>query len=106
VTVKAGQRLQVVTDDGSRPYTTNVAWGADAARTVDGLLAEPFGNWHVASTTGTVQLRVTKRGAAQVHRAAAPAPGTGGTPGAAGAADGGRAHDRAPAHLLDAGDPR
>ena len=92
VTVKAGQRLQVVADDGSRPYTSNVAWGAEAARTVDALLAEPFGNWHVASTTGTLQLRVTKRGEAQVHRSAQAA-----------VAD--LAHDRAATHLLDAGDP-
>jgi SAM-dependent methyltransferase len=34
---------------------------------VAGLLAEPFGNWHVETATQVVQLRVTKKGAASVH---------------------------------------
>ena len=94
ITIKAGQRLQVVRDDGARPHTQNVAWGAASESTVDALLAEPFGNWHVVSTTGTIQLRVTKRGEAQLHRAPTPP------------AEAARvAHDRAPEHLLDPGDP-
>ena len=93
VTLKGGAHLQIVTDDGSRPYTRNVALGAEAAAAVDALLAEPFGNWHVETTTATVQVRVTKKGDAQVHRAAAaaaPAP---------------QQHDRAKQWLLDPGDP-
>ncbi len=93
VTVKAGGQLQVTENDGSRPHTRNVAWGADAEQSVDRLLAEPFGNWYVETADAVVQVRVTKRGDAQVHRAAAvagPAP------------DG---HDRAAVHLLDPGDP-
>jgi SAM-dependent methyltransferase len=93
VDLKAGSRLQVVSSDGARPYTRNVAWGADAASLVDSLLAEPFGNWHVETTAQTLQLRVTKQGEAQVHRTAGAAPTV-----AAG-------HDRAPEHLLDPGDP-
>jgi SAM-dependent methyltransferase len=93
VALKAGPHLQIVTDDGSRPYTRNVAPGQEAAAAVDALLAEPFGNWHVETASTTVQVRVTKKGDAQVHRAAAqPAPAE-------------RAHDRAKQWLLDPGDP-
>jgi SAM-dependent methyltransferase len=93
VALKAGDRLQVVTDDGQRPTTTNVDWGAEAGATLDELLAEPFGNWHVETQAQTLQVRVTKKGLAQVHRAAPSAPTDG------------RAHDRAKRHLLDPGDP-
>ncbi|ASW57408.1 SAM-dependent methyltransferase [Plantactinospora sp. KBS50] len=93
VTIKAGPRLQIATFDGARPHTRNVA-GAEADAAVDALLAEPFGNWHVETATATLQVRITKKGAAQVHRAAAdrvPAPVAG--------------HDRVKEHLLDPGDP-
>ncbi|MEU8655613.1 class I SAM-dependent methyltransferase [Actinoplanes philippinensis] len=93
VTLKQGRKLQIVTDDGSRPYTRNVD-GAEAAAAVDALLAEPFGNWHVETDAATVQVRVTKKGDAQVHRAAAVAAPS--TP---------AAHDRAKQWLLDPGDP-
>jgi SAM-dependent methyltransferase len=69
VVIKAGPRLQVVTSDGVRPYTRNIAWD-DASAAVDALLSEPFGNWHVETTTVRLQLRVTKKGAALVHRSA------------------------------------
>ncbi len=94
VTIKAGPRLQVSTSDGARPYTRNVAPGAEADAAVDALLAEPFGNWHVETADTTLQLRVTKSGEAQVHRAATsrPAPEPGG-------------HDRTKDWLLDPGDP-
>jgi SAM-dependent methyltransferase len=113
VSLKAGRQLQVITDDGARPHTRNVAWGQAAEEVVDQLLAEPFGNWYVESTDGVLQLRVTKRGEAQVHRAAPvagpAAAATGGVavPGAA-APDAGPAaapHDRPASHLLDPGDP-
>jgi SAM-dependent methyltransferase len=94
VDLKDGRRLQVVTDGGDGPRTRNEAYGAagaGAAAAVDALLAEPFGNWHVQTTTETVQLRVTKKGAAQVHReVAANAQHTD--------------HDRAKPHLIDPGD--
>jgi len=93
VALKAGPHLQIVTDDGSRPFTRNVAPGAEAESAVDALLAEPFGNWHVETTTATVQVRITKKGDAQVHRGAAPES----TPEAG--------HDRAKQWLLDPGDP-
>jgi SAM-dependent methyltransferase len=92
VALKQGGRLQVATFDGSRPATRNVPWGPDAEAAVDALLAEPFGNWHVETASGTVQLRVTKKGEAAVHRSGAVAPVS-------------LAHDRPPAHLIDPGDP-
>jgi SAM-dependent methyltransferase len=96
VALKAGPKLQIVTDDGSRPYTRNVTPGAEAAAAVDALLAEPFGNWHVETPAVTLQIRVTKKGDAQVHRAASR------TLPADGDAEG---HDRAKQWLLDPGDP-
>ena len=93
VTLKGGARLQIVTDDGARPYTRNVEPGPEAAAAVDALLAEPFGNWHVETATTTVQVRVTKKGDAQVHRAAAVEPAVA------------QGHDRAKQWLLDPGDP-
>jgi SAM-dependent methyltransferase len=102
VDLKTGRHLQIVTHDGARPATRNVTPGTPAAEAaVDELLAEPYGNWHVESTTATVQLRVTKRGEAQVHRAA-PLASTG-EPGRESNAT--SAHDRPAAHLLDPGDP-
>ncbi|MGN9776188.1 class I SAM-dependent methyltransferase [Micromonospora sp. H33] len=95
VTLKAGPRLQIATSDGSRPYTRNVAPGAEADAAVDALLAEPFGNWHVETGRTTLQLRVTKSGEAQVHRAATARPTTAEPAG----------HDRAKDYLLDPGDP-
>ncbi|MCL7459119.1 SAM-dependent methyltransferase [Micromonospora sp. MSM11] len=94
VALKAGARLQISTSDGSRPYTRNVAPGPEADAAVDALLAEPFGNWHVETADATLQLRVTKSGEAQVHRAAASRPA---------AEPGG--HDRTKEYLLDPGDP-
>ena len=94
VDLKAGRRLQVVTTDGRTPTTRNHVPGADAETAVDALLAEPFGNWHVETADRVVQLRVTKKGEAQVHTArtsrrdVAPA-----------------GHDRVKERLLDPADP-
>jgi SAM-dependent methyltransferase len=96
VALKAGPKLQIVTDDGTRPYTRNVTPGAEAAAAVDALLAEPFGNWHVETPAVTLQVRVTKKGDAQVHRAASR------TLPAAADVEG---HDRPKQWLLDPGDP-
>jgi SAM-dependent methyltransferase len=102
VSLKTGRQLQVISDDGVRPYTRNVAWG-EAEELIDRLLAEPFGNWYVESADGVLQLRVTKRGEAQVHRGA---PVAGPAPvGPAAAGPPAAAHDRPASHLLDPGDP-
>jgi SAM-dependent methyltransferase len=94
VALKAGARVQVMTNDGSRPAVRNVEPGDALAAEVDGLLAEPFGNWRVETVGEVVQVRVTKRGEAQVHVAAkapsGPMPVT---------------HDVAPAHLIPPDDP-
>jgi SAM-dependent methyltransferase len=90
--LKTGRHLQVVTYDERAATTTNHPYGEAAATAVDALLAEPYGNWHVQTTDQTVQLRVTKKGAAQVHRATA-------------AAEQRTEHDRARRHLIDPGDP-
>ena len=66
VDLKAGRHLQITTYDDTQAHTANHA--ADAARdAVDDLLDEPFGNWHVETTTQTHQLRVTKKLEAVVH---------------------------------------
>ena len=93
VDLKGGRHLQVVTTDGLRPTTRNLT-GAAAEEEVDRLLAEPFGNWYLETVDRVIQLRVTKRGEAQVHesrtsrRAVLPS-----------------AHDRVKQHLLDPDDP-
>jgi SAM-dependent methyltransferase len=96
VALKAGSQLQVTENDGARPYIRNVAWGPAAEESVDRLLAEPFGTWYVETATGVLQLRVTKRGEAQVHRAG---------PAVAPTAPVRDEHDRPASHLLDPGDP-
>jgi SAM-dependent methyltransferase len=103
VIVRGTERLQIVTNDGARPYTRNVVPGAEAGAAVDALLAEPFGNWHVETAARVLQLRVTKRGEAQVHRAAGPSAVA--ATAAAGVGAGVAAHDRPKEHLLDPGDP-
>jgi SAM-dependent methyltransferase len=92
VDVRAGRRLQVVRYDEQQAHTANVGL-ADASALVDELLALPFGNWHVETVDETVQLRVTKKGAAQVHRA-------GGV-----RREQRTGHDRAKPRLLDPADP-
>ena len=95
VSVKAGRRLQIVTDDGTRPTTRNVAWDAEATSAVDELIAEPFGNWHIETADQILQLRVTKRGEAQVHR----------TPAGPRDRDESHTHDRQREHLIAPDDP-
>jgi SAM-dependent methyltransferase len=92
VDLKTGRHLQLITTDGPRPSTQNLPFGPAAADLVDDLLREPFGNWHVETTETTLQLRVTKRGDAQVHRGAP----------VQGVASG---HDRPKEHLLAPDDP-
>ncbi len=101
VDLKAGRRLQVVAYDERQAHTVNHEPGTAAAAAVDVLLDEPFGNWHVETTTETHQLRVTKKREAMVHTAAAATDG-GGT----GSSGGPRApHDRVKQRLLPEDDP-
>jgi SAM-dependent methyltransferase len=92
VDLKSGRRLQIVTHGGGAPVTRNEDYGPAADKAVDELLADSFGNWHVQTTTETLQLRVTKKGKAQLHRAPnVDSQHTG--------------HDREKPHLIDPGDP-
>jgi SAM-dependent methyltransferase len=93
VDLKKGRHLQVVTHDGRQATTRNTPYGA-AGAVVDALLAEPFGNWHVETVDETLQLRVTKKGAAQVHRTATSRRDVAV-----------RSHDRTRQHLLAPDDP-
>ena len=70
VDLKAGRRLQVTAYDETQAHTSNHEPGPDARDAVDALLDEPFGNWHVETTTETHQLRVTKKLEAMVHTTA------------------------------------
>ncbi len=67
VDLKAGRHLQVTSYDETQAHTANVAVGREAETAVDELLDEPFGNWHVDTTTQGHQLRVTKKLDAIVH---------------------------------------
>ena len=101
VDLKTGRRLQVTAYDQRQAHTSNEEYGLGASAAVDLLLAEPFGNWHVETTGGTLQLRVTKRGQAQVHRSAVADP----TIEAGPPAHLVRGHDRVKSRLLDPSDP-
>lgn len=93
VELKSGRRLQVVRHSERQATTHNVD-PSQAAGVVESLLAEPFGNWHVETRTTTLQLRVTKKGEAQVHRVAATEPRDVGPP----------THDRVKPRLIDPDD--
>ena len=71
MTLKSGPHLQIVTDDGTRPLTRNAAPGAEAAAAIDELLAEPFGNWHVETTTAPCSYASPRRA---TPRSTAPPP--------------------------------
>jgi SAM-dependent methyltransferase len=92
VELRAGRRLQVVRYNDRQAFTDNVE-PEQAAAAVQELLEQPYGNWHVETTDGTTQLRVTKNGEAQVHRSARPA-----------AVEAVRSHDRTKVRLLDPND--
>jgi hypothetical protein len=67
VDLKAGRHLQVTAYDDRQAHTSNHQAGDQARQEVDALLDEPFGNWHVETTTEVHQVRVTKRLEAVVH---------------------------------------
>lgn len=62
VQVRGGAHLQIVSYDERQSFTNNFSWGVDADKAVADLVAEPFGHWHVASTSGEMGFRVTKGG--------------------------------------------
>lgn len=94
VELKAGRRLQVVTFDERQAHTANHdAESAPAA--VDALLDQGFGNWHLETADSVMQVRITKKGDAQVHRA----------PRVDAVEEVPAAHDRAKPRLLDVEHP-
>jgi SAM-dependent methyltransferase len=94
VDLKAGRHLQVAAYDDTQAHTSNHALGEPAQEAVDELLGEPFANWHVDTTTQSLQLRVTKKHEAVVHVREREA-----------VADADRGHDRAKQRLLPEDDP-
>jgi len=64
VDLKAGRHLQLTAYDETQAHVSN---HLDAGEVLDRLLAEPYANWHVETTTQTHQLRVTKKGEALLH---------------------------------------
>ena len=97
VRLKSGAHLQFTARTGPVVRIRNVP-AAEAAGAVDELLAAPYGNLHVETAGEVLQLRVTKKGEAQVHRSAR------GEQPAADAA-GPQVHDRARQRLVDPDDP-
>ena len=95
VDLKAGRHLQVTAYDETQAHTANHAVGDAARDAVDDLLDEPFGNWHVETTTADHQLRVTKKLEAVVHTADREPTQV----------DADREHDRDKARLLAEDDP-
>nr|WP_179665772.1 methyltransferase [Nocardioides panaciterrulae] len=100
VDLKAGLHLQVTAYDATQAHTSNHPAGDEARTAVDDLLDQPFGNWHVETTTQSHQLRVTKKLEAVVHTTDRDP--TGSTT-ADGAVD--RSHDKAKRRLLPEDDP-
>ena len=105
VDLKTGRHLQIVTYDERAARTRNETYDVAAAAAVDDLLGQPFGNWHVETTSETLQLRVTKKGAAQLHRASTAARSTSVEDDTSGHRRQETAHDRSRQHLIDPGDP-
>ncbi|QZY30732.1 SAM-dependent methyltransferase [Nocardioides coralli] len=94
VDLKAGRHLQLTAYDDTQAHTSNHPLGEPAARAVDDLLGQPFGNWHVDTVTASHQVRVTKKGDAHVH-----------TRSRAEVVVADREHDREKRRLLPEGDP-
>ena len=94
VDLKAGRHLQATSYDETQAHTANHRSGQEAEQAVEAFLAEPFGNWHVESTTHTHQARITKKGELLLHSRARPE---------SVAVD--RDHDRDKARLLAPDDP-
>jgi SAM-dependent methyltransferase len=68
VDLKAARHLQLTGYDERQAHTRNAGSGPETDKLVDELLAEPYGNWHVETTTETLRLRYTKKGKLLLHR--------------------------------------
>jgi SAM-dependent methyltransferase len=94
VDLKVGRRLQVTAYDDTQAHTANHEPGDPARTAVDALLDEPFGNWHVETTTQSHAVRVTKKLEAMLHSTERAVP-----------VEVGRGHDRDKDRLLPEDDP-
>jgi SAM-dependent methyltransferase len=92
VDLSGGRHLQITTYDEAQAHTHNHRVGQPAGTALDELLDQPFGNWHVDTTSESHQLRVTKKLEAIVHTRAQ-------------AAEQDLSHDRDKARLLPEDDP-
>lgn len=70
VDLKDGRNLQLTRYDERQAHTANLT-GQAIEQAVDELLAEPYGSWHVETTTETLRLRYTKKGKLLLHRESA-----------------------------------
>lgn len=68
VQVRQSTALQITSFDAHQSHTRQCAFGPEAEREAQALLALGFAHWHVETDTETWQLRITKRGEAQLHR--------------------------------------
>jgi SAM-dependent methyltransferase len=68
VDIKAARHLQLTEYDERQAHIRNAGSGPETDKLVDELLAEPYGNWHVETTTETLRLRYTKKGKLLLHR--------------------------------------
>ena len=93
VQLKSGLRLQIVEYDERQAHTRNADYQDEAEHAVDDLLAMGFGNWHLKGVTSEIQVRITRKGEAQVHRVLARQ------------ADQSLSHNKSKPRLLDADDP-
>ena len=67
VELRSGNHLQITSYDDLQAHTRNET-GEGAAAAVDSLIGQPFGHWHVVTTTAEVSFRVTKSGRVLVSR--------------------------------------
>lgn len=67
VDLKAGRHLQLTAYDDTQAHTSNHALGGAAEEAVRMLLAEPFAQWHVETTTDVHQAQVSRKGVVRLH---------------------------------------
>ncbi|NDJ85876.1 MAG: SAM-dependent methyltransferase [Chloroflexi bacterium] len=67
VMVRGKKHLQLVYFDGRQDVIQNYQ-GEDAGLELGKLLATPFQNFHVQTSEGDIQVRITKKGKVRIHR--------------------------------------
>lgn len=89
VDLKGGRCLQVTSYDDTAAHITN---HADPREVIATLVAEPYANWHLETTTQVHQVRVSKKGEVYWHTSDREAEAK-------------RGHDQVKKRLLDPGEP-